>query len=142
MRGHPVTKSEQGVLMRRPDGAWRLDVLRYEGVDLPPVGHDQFLVREEYLSLDAGFRKWMSAGTSDNYLQEMPLGQAVQGIVPGQVVESPNPRYPAGAWIMGRAGRERFSVVDGSDLMTVVEVDTALPTYEYLAALGTAGLTA
>ena len=140
--GHPVTKSEQVVLMRRPDGALRPDDFRHEEIDLPPIGHDQFLVRNEYLSLDAGFRKWMSAGTSDNYLQEMPLGKAVQSIVLGQVIESRNPRYPVGAWIMGRAAWERYSIVDGSDLMTILEVDTALPIYEYLAALGTAGLTA
>jgi NADPH-dependent curcumin reductase CurA len=120
----------------------RPDDFRHEKVDLPPIGHDQFLVRNEYFSLDAGFRKWMSAGTSDNYLAEMPLGKAVQSIVLGQVIESRNPRYPAGAWIMGRAAWERYSIVDGSDLMTILAVDTALPIYEYLAALGTAGLTA
>ncbi len=140
--GYPVTKSEQIVLMRRPDGALRPDDFRHEEIDLPPIGRDQFLVRNEYLSLDAGFRKWMSAGTSDSYLQEMPLGKAVQSIVLGQVIESLNPRYPVGAWIMGRAAWERYSIVDGSDLMTILEVDAALPIYEYLATLGTAGLTA
>jgi NADPH-dependent curcumin reductase CurA len=141
-RGHPVTGSEQVVLIRRPDGALRPDDFRHEKVDLPPIGPGQFLVRNQYFSLDAGFRKWMSAGTSDSYLQEMPLGKAVQSIVLGQVVESLNPLYATGAWIMGRAGWERYSIVDGSDLMTILEVDAALPIYEYLAALGTAGLTA
>ena len=140
--GIPVTRSEQVVLIRRPDGALRPDDFRHEEIDLPSIGQGQFLLRNEYFSLDAGFRKWMSAGASDNYLQEMPLGKAVQSIVLGQVVESLNPGYPTGAWIMGRAAWERYSIVDGSDLMTILQVDATLPVYEYLAALGTAGLTA
>ena len=137
-----MTKSEQVVLLRRPDGAFQPGDFRHEEVELSSLRHGQFLVRNEYLSLDAGFRKWMSAGASDDYLQEMPLGKAVQSIVLGQVIETLNPQYPEGAWIMGRAGWERYSIVDGSDLMTILEVDTALPIYEYLAALGTSGLTA
>ena len=137
-----MIKSEQVALIRRPDGALRPDDFRHEEVEVPPIEPGQFMVRNQYFSLDAGFRKWMSAGTSDSYLQEMPLGKAVQSIVLGQVVESLNPGYPTGAWIMGRAGWERYSIVDGSDLMTILEVDPDLPIYEYLAALGTAGLTA
>lgn len=137
-----MTKSGQVVLQRRPDGALQPGDFRYEEIDLPSLIQGQFLVRNEYLSLDAGFRKWMSAGASDSYLQEMPIGKAVQSIVLGQVTESLNPRYPVGVWIMGRAAWERYSIVDGSDLMTILQVDTSLPVYEYLAALGTGGLTA
>jgi NADPH-dependent curcumin reductase CurA len=137
-----MTKSEQVVLQRRPNGALQTGDFRHEEIELPPLQDGQFLVRNEYLSLDAGFRKWMDAGASDNYLQEMPLGKAVQSIVLGQVIESRNPQYRMGAWIMGRAGWERYSIVDGSDLMTVLQVDPVLPIYEYLAALGTGGLTA
>lgn len=137
-----MTKSGQVVLQRRPDGALQPGDFRYEEIDLPSLVQGQFLVRNEYLSLDAGFRKWMSAGTSDSYLQEMPIGKAVQSIVLGQVTESLNPRYPVGVWIMGRAAWERYSIVDGSDLMTILQVDASLPVYEYLAALGTGGLTA
>lgn len=137
-----MTKSEQIVLLRRPDGALQPDDFRREEVELPSIGDNQFLARNEYLSLDAGFRQWMNAGASDNYLEEMPLGKAVQSIVLGKVVESRNPQYPAGAWIMGRAAWETYSIADGSDLMTVVEADPGIPIYEYLAALGAAGLTA
>jgi len=60
----------------------------------------------------------------------------------GEVVESRNPRFPAGAWVMGRTAWESYSIADGSDLMTVLDVDADLPAYEYLAALGPAGMTA
>jgi len=137
-----VQKSKQIVLLRRPDGPIRKEDFGLEEVPLPPIGDGQFLVRNEYLSLDAGFRQWMNAGASDNYLQEMPLGKPVQSIVLGQVIESRNPRYPVDAWIMGRTAWESFSIADGSDLMSVLEVDADLPPYEYLAALGPAGMTA
>lgn len=137
-----MTTSQQIVLLRRPEGEIHKEDFGRKEINLPPIQDQQFLIRNAYLSLDAGFRQWMNAGASDNYLQEMPLGKAVQSIVLGQVIESLNPQYPPGAWVMGRTAWESHSIADGSDLMTVLEVDADIPIFEYLATLGPAGMTA
>ena len=47
-----------------------------------------FRTKNMWLSLDAGFRHWMAEGAGDNYLPGMQIGDPVQGVVIGEVIES------------------------------------------------------
>lgn len=130
------------LLARRP--AEHLVAADFE-VDTKPLGsisEGQFMIKNIYLSLDAGFRQWMNEGSGDNYLESMPLGEPVQSIVMGTVIESRNPEYPEGSIVMGRTSWEQYSIADGSDLMSILEPDPAVELHEYLCSLGPSGMTA
>lgn len=130
------------LLARRP--AVHLVAADFE-VDTQPlgsIGDGQFMIKNLYLSLDAGFRQWMNEDSGDNYLASMPLGEPVQSIIMGTVIESRNPDYPEGTIVMGRAAWEQYSIADGSDLMSIIEPDPAVELHEYLCSLGPSGMTA
>lgn len=133
---------QQIVLDKRPDGALQPGDFKLVETTLPALAAGQFLIRNRILSLDAGFRQWMNAGASDNYLAEMPLQAPVQSIVLGEILESRNPAYPVGSHIVGRTAWESHSIADGSDLMTIIDPDSGVAPEQYLSALGPSGMTA
>ena len=130
------------VLARHPKGAvCEADFAVEERPEVVlPAGH--FRTRNRVLSLDAGFRQWMTAGAGDNYLQGMQIGDPVQSIVLGEVVESDHAGYPVGTLISARTAWEESSVLDGSDLCSPLQVSTEVPLYQYMGILGPTGMTA
>ena len=84
------------VLARHPEGA--VAEQDFEVIEMPvgdcPAGY--FRTRNRVISLDAGFRQWMTAGAGDNYLTGMQVGDPVQSIVLGEVIESQHAEYPVG----------------------------------------------
>jgi NADPH-dependent curcumin reductase CurA len=136
--------SNQRVLLRaRPQGAPRESDFELAKAPIPTVGDGQFLIKNLYLSLDAGFRQWMNEGAGDEYMQAMALNEPVTGLVLGEVVESRHADYAKGDVIMGRTRWESYSVADGTDYMTKMEaVDPDVPLSCYLGVLGPTGLTA
>jgi NADPH-dependent curcumin reductase len=130
------------VLKSRPDGAVSPENFGLKTSRLRELVDGEFLIQNSFLSLDAGFRQWMNAGASDNYLSEMPLEAPVQSIVLGKVIDSKNSSYPVGCHVVGRTAWETHSIADGSDLMTIIEPLPGIPLEEYLAALGPSGMTA
>jgi len=137
-----MRKNKQVVLAARPQGAVKLSDFAMQEADIPPLQSGQFLIRNQYLSMDAGFRKWMNEGAGDNYLTAMELGRPVQSIVLGHVIESRNPDYPEGSVVLGRTAWECFSIASGDDFMTRLEHDGSIPLAEYVATMGPTGLTA
>jgi NADPH-dependent curcumin reductase CurA len=105
-----------------------------------PKGY--FRTRNKVISLDAGFRQWMTEGAGDNYLTGMQIGDPVQSIVLGEVVESDHADYPVGTLVSARTAWEESSVLDGSDLCSPLEVASDVPLYQYMGILGPTGMTA
>lgn len=130
------------VLARHPRGAIEQSDFALRESALPEPGPGFFVTRNLYLSMDAGFRQWMNAGAGDNYLPGMALGVPVQSIVLGRVTASRNPEYPEGTIVSARTAWEEYSLLDGSDLCSRLEVDPDLPLHEYMATLGPTGMTA
>jgi len=130
------------VLSRHPDGPIVETDFSLRSSARPVPGPGEFVTQNLYLSMDAGFRQWMNAGSGDNYLPGMALEAPVQSIVLGRVIDSRNAQYPEGSVISARAAWEEYSLLDGSDLCTRLEVDPDLPLHEYLSALGPTGMTA
>jgi len=137
-----MKKIQKVVLSSRPDGVLNPNNFQLVESDCPSVGEGQFLIKNRYLSLDAGFRQWMNEGASDNYLSAMPLGEAVQSIVLGEVVESRHSDYPVGVHVVGRTAWETYSIADGSDLMTIIDVENGVSAEHHLSVLGPSGMTA
>jgi NADPH-dependent curcumin reductase CurA len=130
------------VLARHPEGAvTEQDFAVVEVTDTHlPKGH--FRTRNRVISLDAGFRQWMTEGAGDNYLTGMQIGDPVQSIVLGEVVESDHADYPVGTVVSARTAWEESSVLDGSDLCSAVEVASEVPLHQYMGILGPTGMTA
>ncbi|MBM4245807.1 MAG: NADP-dependent oxidoreductase [Deltaproteobacteria bacterium] len=132
----------QIVLRAHPQGPPREGDFGCVQTAVPRPADGQFLIRNLYLSLDAGFRQWMNEGAGDGYLPAMELNQPVMGLVLGEVVESRQPDYAAGDLVMGRTRWESYSLADGTDYMTKLAADPDVPISHYLGALGPTGLTA
>lgn len=137
-----MTTNQQILLKSRPTGIPTESDFELRDIELPELKQGQFLIKNEYLPLDAGFRQWMNEGSGDNYLPAMPLGEAVQSIVLGRVVDSRHADYPTGTVVMGRTAWELYSIADGSDLMMKIDADPDISLHEYVCALGPAGMTA
>lgn len=130
------------VLVRHPEGAvTEADFGVVEVPDAPcPAGY--FRTRNRVISLDAGFRQWMTAGAGDNYLTGMQIGDPVQSIVLGEVTESRHEDYPVGTLVSARTAWEESSLLDGSDLCSPLTVSSEIPLYQYMGVLGPTGMTA
>jgi NADPH-dependent curcumin reductase CurA len=137
-----MRKNKQIVLASRPQGPVKVTDFALHEAEVPALEPGQYLIKNQYLSMDAGFRKWMNEGAGDNYLTAMELDQPVQSMVLGHVVESRNPDYPEGTVVLGRTAWECFSIAGGEDFMTRLEHDGSVPLKEYVATLGPTGMTA
>jgi len=137
-----VGTNRRVLLAARPQGAPRESDFQCVASEMRSPGDGEFLLRNRYISLDAGFRQWMNEGAGDGYLEAMQLGEPVMGLVLGQVEESKHPDYAVGDWLMCRSRWEEWSLADGSDYMSKLEVDPELSPSCYLGVLGPTGLTA
>ena len=97
----------QVLLKRRPQGAPVAE--DFEAVDnaMPQINEGQALIKNQYISMDAGFRNWMDEGAGDDVLPAMALGKPVMGLTVGEVQESRHPTLKAGDLVMGRLAWER-----------------------------------
>ncbi|GAC1331016.1 MAG: NADP-dependent oxidoreductase [Candidatus Dormibacteria bacterium] len=101
-------------------------------------GENQFLVRNEYISLDPAMRGWMNDVRS--YLPPVKLGEVMRAGAVGEVVRSNHPGFAAGDHVVGTFGVQEYAVSDGRGAM---KVDTKLaPAEVWLGTLGLPGLTA
>jgi len=132
----------QVLLKCRPQGVVRATDFALQTGQVPALKPGQLLVRNLYFSMDSGFRKYMNEGGGDSYLDTMPLGEPVQSIVLGRVIESRNTAYPLDTLVMGRKAWESYSVFDESDFLQRLDVDDEFSLAEYVATMGPTGMTA
>jgi hypothetical protein len=126
------------VLASRPTGAASLSNFRLEEVQTPALQPGQFLVRNEWLSLDPYMRGRMNEGKS--YAAAQPLGEVMVGGTAGTVVESRSPQFKVGDKVVGYLGWQEYGVSDGKG---VFKVDTThVPLSAYLGPVGMPGVTA
>ncbi len=135
-------RNKQVLLRAHPVGAPRESDFECVEAEVPTLEDGQFLLRNRYISLDAGFRQWMNEGAGDGYLEAMELGQPVMGLVLGEVEESRNPDYAVGDMVMCRSRWEELTVADGSDYINKLAPDPNISPSCYLGILGPTGLTA
>ena len=87
-------------LDRHPDGNDFAAAFSLAEEPLRSPADGEVLVRNRYLSLDAGTRLWMTSRT-DGYQPPLPLGEAIKGLVLGEVVESRHAAFAAGDLVRG-----------------------------------------
>jgi len=130
-------KNEQVLLARRPRGSVEEDDFRIVETEVPPLREGQLLTRVHYLSLDPYMRGRMEE--SKSYAAPQPLGEVMIGGTVAEVIESKNPEFKPGDFVVGMGGWQQFQVT-GAGLR---KIDIrAIPASAYLGCVGMPGVTA
>lgn len=130
------------VLARRPVGnPVEADFALLEA-PLPLVGDASFLTRNNFISLDAGFRNWMNEDSGDDVLPAMALNEPVMGLVLAEVIESKHPDYVVGEKLMARFAWQTHSLSDGSAFIARLPNELEFNPSAYLGVLGDTGMSA
>ena len=89
-------------LKARPDGIPQPEHFEIVQAALPDLRTGQFLVRNEYLSVEPAMRGWVSAAT--NYSDPVGIGEVMRSFAAGEVVASRHPKFAEGEKVMGLLG--------------------------------------
>lgn len=108
--------------------------------DTPPLEAGQFLLENDYLSLDPYMRMLMGGGWTYSGPGLKP-GDMMVGRVLGHVLESRNPDYAAGDHVVGRLGWQTHAISDGSNLDFKVTPRDGVPLSAWLGVCGSTGVT-
>ena len=111
--------NQQIVLASRPNGNAVEDNFRLVKSPLRKIEDGEVLIKNLYISLDAGFRYWMNEGSSNSVLPEMPLDHPVMGLTLGKVIESKNSAFNKDDLIMGRFFWEEYSITSNAEEFAV-----------------------
>ncbi|WP_442485595.1 NADP-dependent oxidoreductase [Aeoliella sp. SH292] len=133
-----ATKSRQIVLASRPEGVPTSSNFSMESVEIPPIEDGEFLVKNEWMSVDPYMRGRMKAG--DSYVAPFQIDQPLEGGCVGRVVDSRNEKFPKGDYVLGNLGWREYWKSSGEGA-TVIDPNLA-PLQAYLSVLGMTGMTA
>ncbi len=122
-------------LLRHPAGDDFAAGLTLERQDLPEPADGEVLIRNEFLSLDAGTRLWMTPRT-DSYQPPIPLGSQVPGLILGQVVQSRHKDFPVGAWVRAFGQWADYSCVVPSQAAVMIVDESVSDIRQHLGVLG------
>jgi NADPH-dependent curcumin reductase len=98
----------------------------------------EFVVRNEFLSVDPAMRGWVNAIA--NYAQPVGIGEVMRSYTAGEVVASRHPGFKEGDKVTGQLGWQDYAVTSGGGVRKVRETD--LPLSLSLGVLGLNGRTA
>jgi NADPH-dependent curcumin reductase len=133
----PMT-NHQILLKRRPVGRPVAEDFELVAGRLPSVSAGGVLRRTLYLSLDPYMRGRMSEGPS--YATPVPLDGIMAGGTVSQVIESGNPAFKAGDFVVGYDGWQEYGASDGKELRKLDPADAPISTA--VGVLGMPGMTA
>jgi len=131
--------NRQVVLTSRPAGIPQAENFAIVEADLPALGERQFLVRNEFLSVEPAMRGWVSAVA--NYSKPVGIGETMRSFAAGTVVASRHPGYAEGEQVMGMLGWQDYAVSDGASITRKIK-EGDLPLSLSLGILGLNGITA
>jgi NADPH-dependent curcumin reductase len=126
-------------LKTRPNGIPQAEHFEIVDSAVPDIADGQFLVRNDYLSVEPAMRGWVSAVA--NYSKPVGIGEVMRAFTAGTVMKSRHAGYAAGDAVMGLLGWQDYAVSDGGTITRKIkEVD--LPLSLSLGILGLNGVTA
>ncbi len=131
-------KSRQIELKSRPEGVPTAANFHLVEVTLPPIADGEFLVQNEWMSVDPYMRGRMNDSAS--YVQPFQIGKPLEGGCVGKVIESLNADFAVGDYVLGSLGwREKWKST-GEGVSTIDS--TLADPQTYLSTLGMTGMTA
>lgn len=131
--------NRQYFLASRPGAMPTAENVLCRDVPLAPPGPGEVTLRNLYISLDPAIRGWM--GDEPNYIEPIPLGDAVRSSVIGRVVNSNSPDFAVGDVAMSLGAWEQYTTAPAAGLNRLDEA-SGIPLSLFLGALGPTGLTA
>ena len=138
MTSFPLTNT-QVLLKSRPHGIPQAEHFEVVKTPMPSMGEGQFLVRNDFLSVEPAMRGWVNAAA--NYSDPVAVGGVMRSFAAGVVVASRNEAYAEGDQVMGMLGWQHYAVSDGSTIRRKV-LERDLPLSLSLGVLGINGVTA
>src|SRR6201988_326673 len=133
-----ATVNRQFKLAKRPQGMVKREDFEFAKGEVPKPGEGEFVVKNEYISLDPAMRGWMNEGKS--YIPPVGIGEIMRAGGVGRVIASRNPEFAEGDHVVGVFGVQEYAVSDGKAVRKVDPSFAPLPVY--LGTLGSSGLTA
>ncbi len=128
------------ILKRRPIGAVSSDDMEYISSPVPPIGDNELLIRNIYLSLDPSNRIWMS--DTEQYMPPVDIGDVMRGAVIGVVEKSNSKYYEEGDFVSpANAGWETYTVASARSVRPLKPAEN-VPLTAYASVLGGTGITA
>jgi NADPH-dependent curcumin reductase CurA len=128
----------QVLLASRPTGWVEESNFRIVETPIPKPEARQLLIKIHWLSLDPYMRGRM--GTAKSYAKPVEIGEVMTGGAVGEVIESSNPKFKTGDFVVGSLGWQQYAVSDGEGL---TKVDPKLvPLSCYVGVVGMPGGTA
>lgn len=131
--------NRQWRLAARPVGVFKDSDFQWSQEQVPELREGQFLVHNQYLSLDPTNRGW--ANEVDTYLPAVKLGDVMRGGAIGVVEDSRNPNFKTGDHVSGLFGWQDYAVTDGTGIAKLPEIP-GLPLTAHLGLFGHIGITA
>ncbi len=131
--------NQQVQLKARPGGIPQVEHFEIVKALVPELRDREFLVRNQYCSVDPAMRGWVNAAA--NYSTPVALGEVMRSFAAGEVIASRHPDYAEGDKVMGMLGWQEYAVSDGSSITRKVK-ETDLPLSLSLGVLGLNGVTA
>jgi len=126
-------------LKARPTGIPQAEHFEIVETPVPELAERQFLVRNEFLSVEPAMRGWVSAVS--NYAIPVGVGEVMRSFATGAVIATRHPGYTEGDKVMGMLGWQQFAISDGASITRKV-IETDLPLSLSLGILGLNGVTA
>jgi NADPH-dependent curcumin reductase CurA len=131
-----MTKNQQWIYARKPDGAVTAAHFDSADSDMPQPGEGEVLVKTTLLSLDPASRAWMAGRTYRAMLQP---GEVMAGWGLGEVIKSNDPKFAAGDLVSGEYGWQQFAALPARAL---TKHDRRHKPEHILGVFGITGLTA
>jgi NADPH-dependent curcumin reductase len=131
-------QNQRVVLASRPTGAVSQENFRIETAPVSPLGDNQLLVKNLWLSLDPYMRGRMSDAKS--YVKGVELGEVMVGQTVAEVVESKHQDFKPGDKVLTQLGWQSYGTLNSKDVTKIKEGQA--PLSYYLGILGMPGMTA
>ncbi|HVF63363.1 MAG TPA: NADP-dependent oxidoreductase [Casimicrobiaceae bacterium] len=132
-------ENRQVVLASRPVGIPQAEHFALKTSTLREARDGEFVVRNEFLSVDPAMRGWVNAAA--NYSDPVGLGDVMRSFAAGTVVASRHPQFAIGDRVMGMLGWQQYAITDARPIRRKVREDD-LPLSLSLGVLGLNGVTA
>ncbi|MDH5355531.1 MAG: NADP-dependent oxidoreductase [Gammaproteobacteria bacterium] len=133
-----MTTNIQIVLANHPEGWAQESDFKLIESDMPAAASGDLLIENHWLSVDPYMRGRMS--TAKSYAPGVEIGEVMVGGTVGRVIESQNPNFNVGDFVVGRTGWQLYALSTGEEL-TKISSDT-VPYSTYLGVCGMPGATA
>lgn len=126
-------KNKEIIFASRPSGVPTDETFQINESEIPQPRDGEVLVRTQYISVDPYLRGRMREGRS--YVAPFELGQAIESVVVGEVIESKSPALAPGDVVTGMLGWRLYNAAPADQLRKV------LPGFSPTTALGILGVT-